>query len=524
MRITERMGLVYTALFLTVSVAVITQNSDVMIAMFRGESTVVAADDIFTVQPGKSQRLAVLANDVPANQISPAMIRVNTRPACGTVQVINGNLIYSKNADCAGTQSFRYCLQSRTKCSTAKVVLRIDSARAVVNSIVNGPATVAPGLDMQAKMNSKDLEITNVRLGKSAAREDTIVSVGGMKLAKVAVEPTAAIIRPAQIVRTAKLAGTFTLNRGAAFGRDQTVGVPIKVATIGDIVPPITSMEDVISVDLPHSPTVEPLVLGVGIVDRKALVRHLSKIDLTTRPLVDRSAIDNSPFGTACGADLTSAIRPGAMVELSLSAPCYPNTRVEIFQGKLVFAALTGHTGNLTVAIPALEKKAVFMVRFPDGTTLRLARIVEDLDHFERVAVQWNGPVELDLHAYEFGATDTADGHVWAGHTRTPDLSHQIGGGFTTLLGDASVDHPMLAQVYSLPIDTAQKSGVVRLAVKAADAGAFCGHTETLLSHYSKAGRIVGSAGYRVKMPACGTASSTLLLNNAVRDLIIARN
>ena len=62
MRITERMGLVYTALFLTVSVAVITQNSESIMAAFRGEAGTRAVDDIFTVRPGREQRLFVLRN------------------------------------------------------------------------------------------------------------------------------------------------------------------------------------------------------------------------------------------------------------------------------------------------------------------------------------------------------------------------------------------------------------------------------------------------------------------------------
>jgi len=523
MRITERMGLVYTALFLTVSVAVITQNSNALMAAFRGETAVVAVDDIFTVQPGQDQRLAILANDVRAQQLPRSAVKIINQPDCGAVERRPGGLVYSKSGKCTGNQSFSYCLATDGKCLPARVILRISANRSIADSITQGSTITPGGLDAQATINAKDLEISNVRLGTSAKSEKTELPATGMKLAKVAIESQSEIVHPTSMARAAALSGTFSMDPTMAFHRSTATGQTVDVAANTAQVSDASDASGTIGITLPSAPEPAPMTFGGPLVGRASLVARLATIDLIPPPMKDRAAFDQSPFGTPCAMKLTSAVLPGAMVKLSLTAPCHPNTRVEILSGKLIFAMMTGHTGNLTVTVPALDRAAQFMLRFADGTKLRVKRTVDAVDNFDRVAIQWSGNVRFNLHAYEFGATKTSSGHVWSGQSRNPGLSREYGGGFAVNLGDTQMKNPMMAQVYSLPVNQVKYPGVVQMSVEVSDMSADCGKSGVLRSHLSEGGRLIGSAGYLYKIPACGTSSGTLVLNNAVRDLIIAR-
>jgi len=514
MRITERMGLVYTALFLMVSVAVITQNSDALMASFRGESHVVAVDDIFTVHAGKNQRLLILANDVSANHVSNDKIRLGGQPECGKITPSGGSFIYSDSSSCMTNQTFSYCLDSGSRCDVAKVILRLQSNLPVIDSIANDPAFKVNDLGQQAGINGKDLEITNVRLGKSAASEKTVVQATGMKLAKVALEPSISISirRPAPIAEAKTIAGAFAIETSAAFGRDMQTQTIIEVASASDSINDVNRVDSNEAITLPSGPDDTAVLQGFNPIDRLALVAHLAVIDLGNPKLGDRAAFDQSPFGTVCENSLTSKILPGAEVELTLTAPCHPNSRVEIRHGKLAFATKTGHSGSLGIAIPVLEVAAKFTVQFDDGTKLATSSNVGALTGFERVAIQWSGDLALQLHAYEFGAKAGADGHVWVGQPRSPSLAQRYGGGFAVDLGDSSVANPMLAQIYSLPLIQKTGEGVVQLSVRATPIREFCGQTKVLRSHHSKAGRLVGSSGLQFEMPACDAIMQSIVL------------
>ena len=522
MRITEKMGLVYTALFLTVSVAVITQNSDSLMATFRGESDVVAVNDVFTVIPGARMRLPVLSNDVHANKVPNSAIIATSQPQCGKIEKQGGSFVYSNTRACGGQQTFTYCLKTGDGCKSASVLLKINNSRAVVETIATGPALSSDELGRQAEINSMDLEISNIRLGKVAAKEKTTKQNSGMKLAKVALELQADIRRPTAPGARQEILGVTKMAPDALFGSKDAAHAIVEVAAIDDQINDASALSANLSVTLPSEPPMVQTGLNRQPIERAEIVARMARIDLSLGQFTDHSVFDNSPFGTDCSADLTSAVLTGGIVELTLLAPCHPNSRVEIYHGKLVFAMRTGHTGNLTVKIPALEKAAHFMLVFADGTKLKIGRTVDDLEQLERVAVQWNGPSVLNLHANEFGAKDGARGHIWAGNPGTIEQSNSRGGGYTVSLGDMEIDRPERVQIYSLPLNHDYGKGVVQLAVEATPSGAACGTQVLLRTHHSKAGRLVGSSGYSFEMPACGAAAQSILLNNAVRDLMIA--
>jgi len=525
MRITEKMGLVYTALFLTVSVALITQNSDTLMAAFRGESNVKAVDDIFTVRAGRDQRLFVLNNDVNAKGLSPDALRLVSQPSCGSVDKIGGSFVYKSSPNCVGHQTFTYSLDTGAQEVSASVVLRLTETRDPIDSVARGPEIEPTSLDAQVSMNGSDLEITNVYLGKSAPREAPVWRQSSAKLANIAIEQPLTITRPAPVARLAKMTGEFAMNPASNFGgqmqdvAEVSAEISVSHPTMTDQ-SPVAFAADLMAV-LPH----DPASFVSGELPRNSvanLTERMVNSDTGFKVPGVMVGIDDSPFGTKCLTDLSTRAVAGGMVELTLNVPCLPNTRVEIRHAKLAFALRTGHSGTLVQMIPAFEKAAHFAVKLPDGRALMSAVNVPDLQNIDRIAVQWRGNYNVALHALEFGASEKSGGHVWFGKPSNYKHADKYGRGYSVELGDSSLSDPIQAQVYSFIQTQNSKSGVIELVIAVGADPLNCGKSQVLRSFRSKSGQMVGASGLRFKMPDCGDKTQSIVLKNAVRDLIIA--
>ena len=75
----------------------------------------------------------------------------------------------------------------------------------------------------------------------------------------------------------------------------------------------------------------------------------------------------------------------------------------------------------------------------------------------------------------EFGATYGEEGHVWQGSAGSVERAVSGAGGFISMVGADDVDSPMLAQIYTLPRDTLDDAGNVRLTIEAPVTEANCG-------------------------------------------------
>jgi hypothetical protein len=497
-RITERMGLVYTALFLTVAVGLITANSDTLMAKFRGESNVQAVDDIFTVYAGREQRLYVLRNDVASQRMDISAVRLLSQPACGSVSQTGGSFLYTGSTSCSGHQTFSYCLNTGANCKSASVALRVIEAPDPVDSVANGPTVELSGFETQLSYNAQELEITNVRLGKGAALETTPISPSGTKLAKIAIEDASTITRPQAIAKVGKVQGTFALDEMREIDADTLVEVAASNSNTNDAL----SINANTATLLPVLPAQSPAFKGG---DWSSLTARMVNIDLGFRTPTVMPSIDKSPFGTPCNAELSSKTIANGMVELTLGAACLPNARVEIRHGKLKVTMRADHTGNLRVEIPAFEENARFQIILADGTRLNTTARVPDLANIERVAILWRGDFKADLLALEFGASKANSGD-----------------GFLTRLGDNGFANANMAEIYSLPVSNDTKSGVIDFEVAARPLGASCDQSRIIQSLRSRGGRLVGASGVEFKLPACGNSPQSIVLKNVVRDLIIA--
>jgi hypothetical protein len=229
-----------------------------------------------------------------------------------------------------------------------------------------------------------------------------------------------------------------------------------------------------------------------------------------------------SAFGLPC--DVTFLADPGAsaMVDLTLTAPCYAGSPVTIQHGDLKFTAVTDTVGTLSISVPALSVSATFEARFDNGATAETMATVPGADTFERVALQWQGVPAMHIHAFEDGSTYDEPGHVTAKTPRSPDFAQSRDGGFLTQLGNGAVPGGWLAEVYSYPAANARASGIVRLNIEAEISAQTCGRdvfAETLQNNP------VGgfqTAQLSLSMPGCDAIGDFLVLKHILRDMKLA--
>jgi hypothetical protein len=211
--------------------------------------------------------------------------------------------------------------------------------------------------------------------------------------------------------------------------------------------------------------------------------------------------------GDRCHPTLELSVMPGAMVHLSLSAPCNRNERVVIRHAGLSFASRTQVDGNFSAVLPALKTDAMVAVYLQDSR-LVLGRIdVPEAADFSRLALVWEPPAELELRV--------TDGYkVLVGNsTPMPGEVQRV-----IALGQQSVQSPVLARVYSVP---GPDLGQVDITGELRITPASCGRTLRLETVYSSGG-VATSSNRAVAVPLCGTAGDILLLKNLGAPLKLA--
>jgi hypothetical protein len=228
-----------------------------------------------------------------------------------------------------------------------------------------------------------------------------------------------------------------------------------------------------------------------------------------------------SPFGLPCEAALSVEPAYGAMIALSLSAPCQATMPVTVTQGGLRFTTMTDRTGALRLTLPALSPEATVTLRFDDGSMQHAKVDVPEAADFARVALQWQGETGLSLHAFEFGAERGGPGHVHAGAAHSSQRA-ALGAGFMTALGAPQVPGAWLAEIYSFPIRGARREGFVDIVVEAEITAATCGRevrAETLQPAHDGPDATVGLT---LTVPDCAAVGDFLMLKNLLRTMKVA--
>ncbi|MFU8865812.1 MAG: hypothetical protein ACNA7O_18030 [Rhodobacterales bacterium] len=250
----------------------------------------------------------------------------------------------------------------------------------------------------------------------------------------------------------------------------------------------------------------------------------------TTQP--EKLARTSAPVGDVAGTGenlgcvATMSARPlaAAMVQLDIEAPCAPLARLTLHHNGMMITEQTDPGGSLSLTLPALSERAIFMAAFENGLMAMANAEVTSLDIYDRVVVQWKGPGQLQVHALEFGADYGDAGHVWADAPRDMTQAARGQGGFVTVHGSAVTDHDLRAQVYTFPSGTAELTGEISLSVETEITAATCDRQVEAQAMQISGGGPVNVIDLTIDMPGCDAQGDFLVLKNLFQDLKIARN
>ncbi len=251
---------------------------------------------------------------------------------------------------------------------------------------------------------------------------------------------------------------------------------------------------------LPQLPAETAAPLGSG----QALAARMSRTaDSYVRPATDADA-EYSVFGIPCGAtELSLGLAARGMLKVALSAPCHPAERVVLSHAGLRFAMLTDAAGQLRVAIPAMEEQATVAAGLANGDLVKAERQVPNLGALRRVAIAGTG--ELHLTVYENGAAFGAEGQYSAARAGDPEA---VDGASVVTLGDAGLDDPAVAEIYTA--SAAARS--IAVEAEAAVTAGNCGRSVRARFLSMSAGKPVANEMLTQAMPDC----------DAVGDLVLA--
>ncbi len=284
----------------------------------------------------------------------------------------------------------------------------------------------------------------------------------------------------------------------------QTVEVPVEITQIeltsAEAVPPMTAPEPVA---LPAAP------VTLAVAEEAQRTNTLPKEEVAP--------------SFACDYVMQARAQAAAMVEVTLSAPCQPNTGFTLHHNGMMFTAVTDNNGESTLSVPALTESAVFIAAFEDGQGAIATATVDTLALYDRYVVQWRGGTALHVHALEYGADFGGSGHVWAGAGRDMTRALKGEGGFLTSLGEPEMDQALRAEVYTFPTGAASRDGTVLLQVEAEVTDANCSRD------FEAQSIATGANGLEVQdivlaMPDCDGIGDFLVLKNLFNDLKIASN
>ncbi len=305
--------------------------------------------------------------------------------------------------------------------------------------------------------------------------------------------------------------------------------VPAATSATGDLDSGITDMEltSVAFTSASVKSVVSPGPDQDKIVSRRAFTagardKLLSSAD---EHLVEaRFASTGSPADAPCDVSMTARPLAAAMVQLDLTAECEPDTPVTLHHNGMMISQITDSKGNLTLQMPALSRMAVFLADFESGKSVMARAEITSLDIYDRVVVQWEGPGNIQIHAFEFGADYADEGHVWEAAPRNMEDAALGRGGFLTKHGKPLPDQDLRAQVYTFPSATVSRTGDVVLTIETEVTAETCSRRIEAQTLQVSGGGALSVTDLTLDMPACDAIGDFLVLKNLLQDLKIAQN
>lgn len=212
-----------------------------------------------------------------------------------------------------------------------------------------------------------------------------------------------------------------------------------------------------------------------------------------------------------CPLSLEALSLPGALLSVTLEAPCQAEERLVLRHAGLAVTAQISAKGFAQVTLPALTVKAEVEALLASGTRLHAQAMVPEVANLRRFVVQWQASDAFQLHAFAPGAGYGDPGHYSAAFTGRP--GH---GPYLLLLGDSTTALPLLAEVFTF--DREESAEIV---LESAVTEATCGRdllAETILAEQGQ----VTVAELTLAMPECDALGDIVVLRNLAPEMTLA--
>ena len=415
---------------------------------FRGDEVIVRANTLSGID--------VLANDVGIRDGDAANLFIDEQPKCGRVFVRNGQVYYLPTKRCAGSQAFKYGISGRDIDQAGEVTVLVR-----LGEPTQGTVSAEAQRDITTPTQRAGAQPVSETAALLAAQPSATADTGG------AIAPAPTVSRPEAPAITglpdaaSGAGGAAASGDGAsttiALARIDAATSGIDEATVSGIQRENDGLDENVLRVGPSE--IEPGTSGTpGLgdpADALAAVRALgATIDLepvdTTPPAVlsdpaantaarvPQPAAPAAPVAARPSAaapcaeppELILDVMPAGLTEVAIDAPCHAGTVAELsYDGLRIAVALDG-AGAGTVTAVGFQRTTDAVLRFAGGEIIGINLPFVDTGRIERVALIWEMPVELELHAFEFGARPRSDGHVRPDRPRSFGDVRRRGGGY----------------------------------------------------------------------------------------------
>lgn len=221
--------------------------------------------------------------------------------------------------------------------------------------------------------------------------------------------------------------------------------------------------------------------------------------------------------------EITTTALDGGRMGLAIKAACHKNEDVRLAYGGATFVHRLDGNGKLDLVLDCFAGDAKpAELTFADNAPKSIPIVANDLARVSKVAILWQAPVNLDLHAFEYAALAGQRGHIFAG---TPGSAAAAlketeagprGRGFMSTASDGKTSGDKV-EVYTFFNRDDQTTGAVDFAIDDETRGdmptaANCtGGAEAEVPYRVSLlirGKVAGTEKGRIGAAACGAALS----------------
>lgn len=320
-----------------------------------------------------------------------------------------------------------------------------------------------------------------------------------------------------QIRKIAVAGGTFAIALGIGFVMQNGDALASRLAGEPELEPTPAAMVPMVELPAfvaPEANAVSEVALSLpkplSVFEPQLQPQHMAAVAAEDFGVVtDAPKMTTVASAGDCTPRMLLSAAEGAMVDVSLDAPCALNQAITIHHQGMMFTAATDEDGLYSVQIPALSKAPVVMATFMDGSAAVGATVVLDFEAYHRAVLLWEGESGLELHAFVDGATYGDAMHLTAGGNT------QAGGASLHRFGEALMVNAHFSDVFSIPVEEGlSEADIVRFSVEAEITPQNCGRE--VAAQTLEFGADMKALDLSLSIPACDAVGDYILLGSLI--------